>query len=55
LLIVLFAGYVPFRADAGLLTRRQHASFDNCALLWWCACAEGVAAALLPHLLAAAW
>ena len=51
-LVVLFAGYLVARATAGLLTPRQRASLDNCALLWWCACAQGVAAALLPHAVA---
>jgi len=52
-LIVLFAGYLVGRAGAGLLTPRQRASFDNCALLWWCGCAQGVLVAVLPH--ATAW
>jgi cytochrome c oxidase subunit I+III len=51
-LVVILAGYLIARAGAGLLTARQRATFDNSALLWWCACAQGVAVALLPHLLA---
>jgi len=52
-LVVLFAGYLAARAGSQLLTSRQRASFDNCALLWWCGCAQGVVVALLPH--AVAW
>ncbi|MDQ7746760.1 cbb3-type cytochrome c oxidase subunit I [Hydrogenophaga pseudoflava] len=50
-LLATFAAYLVARGAAGLLTPRQRASFDNCALLWWCACAQGVVAALLPHAL----
>jgi cytochrome c oxidase subunit I+III len=53
-LLGICALYLIARAHAGLLTPRQRASHDNCALLWWCACAEGVAVALLPHAVAAA-
>lgn len=52
-LVALFAGYIAARAGSGLLTPRQRATFDNCALFWWCGCAQGVAVALLPH--ATAW
>ncbi|HEY0858776.1 MAG TPA: cbb3-type cytochrome c oxidase subunit I [Albitalea sp.] len=51
-LIVVFAGYLLARAGAGLLTPREHATFDNCALLWWGGCAQGIVVAGLPHLVA---
>ena len=53
LLLMVFTAYLIARAGAGLLTPRQRASHDNCVLLWGCACAQGVAVALLPH--AVAW
>ena len=51
-LIVLFAAYLAARAAKGLLTPRQRASFDNCALLWWSACLQGGMVVLLPHAVA---
>jgi cytochrome c oxidase subunit I+III len=51
-LIAVLAGYLLARAGAGLLTVRQRATYDNAALLWWCGCAQGVVAALLPHAVA---
>jgi cytochrome c oxidase subunit I+III len=53
-LIGLFAAYLLARAGAGLLTPRQRASYDNTALLWWCAAAQAVVVAVLPHLLSEA-
>jgi cytochrome c oxidase subunit I+III len=51
-LVALFGAYLLARAWAGLLTPRQRATFDNSLLLWACACAQGVAAALLPTIVA---
>jgi len=53
LLMVVFAAYLVARAAARLVTPRQRASHDNVALLWWCACAQAAATAVLPHLVAA--
>ena len=40
------------RAAGDLLTPRQRASFDHCALLWWSACLQGGMVVLLPHAVA---
>ena len=32
-------------------TPRQRATYDNVVLLWWCAVAQALVAAVLPHLL----
>jgi cytochrome c oxidase subunit I+III len=50
-LIGIVTGYLLARAGAGLLTPRQRATYDNIALLWWCAMVQGVGVAVLPHLL----
>ncbi|HEX5683817.1 MAG TPA: cbb3-type cytochrome c oxidase subunit I [Ideonella sp.] len=52
MLVVIFGGYLTARAAAGLLTTRQRATFDNSLLLWSCACAQGIAAALMPPVVA---
>ena len=44
--------YLCARIWSGLLTPRQRATYDNCALLWHGSCAQGVAVVLWPHLVA---
>ncbi|MGZ8260393.1 MAG: cbb3-type cytochrome c oxidase subunit I, partial [Caldimonas sp.] len=52
-ILVLVAIYLAARAWRGLLTPGQRATFDNAALLWHGACAQGVVVALLPHVVVA--